>query len=119
MVKYKHLILLLVLTILSSCSIGGINPQDTDDMASNDKPYYIYIKYKIKKMDYSGYGNTIPWDYIDDTRCGWRYDGWMNDLDYNKPDICIYVCETRPKTDFRNDLFPTLERCLYFDYKGL
>jgi hypothetical protein len=115
--KIKLLTLILILLLLTSgcgsISIGGINQSTLDDLASREASHIYYIKWKIKKRKWS----YDYWDYDYEERCGYRYDGWLNQLDYKDPNICTYVCETRPRTEHRNDLFDTFEDCLYFDYK--
>lgn len=110
----KHLICVILVVLFTSCSLSNRNEHPLDQQHTGNTPPESYIKWRVKRYDY----NYEPWTYIDEQRCGWRYDGWMNQLDYKDADICVYVCETRPKTEFRNDLFPTLERCLYYDYQS-
>ena len=111
--KIKYVVLVLMLT-LTSCgvSLWGEWPKGSDDIGDIDNPYTYGIKWKAKKYDY----DYEPWEYVNEIRCGWRYDGWLNDIEYVKPDICTYVCEERPKFEHKNDLFPTFQECLHFDY---
>ncbi|MCK5020849.1 MAG: hypothetical protein KAS32_27760 [Candidatus Peribacteraceae bacterium] len=109
----KYLIVTILTLFLTSCSLGGRTINDLDDMAGIDTPEIVSIKWNIKKMDYS----LEPWDYVNQTKCGWVYDGWMNQ--FNGDNVCNYICLERPKYDYRDDLWYTsLERCLYFDYRG-
>jgi len=108
-----YIISCIILIFLTSCSLVGKDTSEHLDKHNASNPDFIMLKWGLKSQDY----NYEPWDYTTETRCGWRYDYWLNDIGYMDDDICTPVCETREKTDHRNDLFLTRERCLYYDYE--
>ena len=108
-VMSKILSLLLILFLLTSCSLGGTDTSPLDEIAGKSLPDTIYIKYKFKKEKYI----LVPWDYTTEIKCGWVYDQWMNQFD--GMNVCNRICMEREKNDHRVWLFETFERCMYHD----